>query len=89
MEEWKDKVLSSLERIERAKPPTDTFDKIASKITNDEQSSSLYLKIAATIALFLLIDVLVLFSFQSTTQETGSEADHYSSVVSNYNLYDR
>ncbi len=80
--------MNSLEGMERAQPPEDTFLKIQQTISNRKvKDRKQWMSIAATIALIICTNIYVVsdyFNGSSTTSETTSS---YTPVVSNFNIY--
>ncbi|MBS1919844.1 MAG: hypothetical protein JST17_06305 [Bacteroidetes bacterium] len=92
-----EQVLNSLDGIRRATAQPYLFTRVMARLTKNttltrwEKIASLFSKPAyafATISLFLLINVAVLFHFSATTLSSSTPAQDNSAVVSDneYNL---
>ncbi|MCG8374016.1 MAG: hypothetical protein MI700_10800 [Balneolales bacterium] len=94
MENWKDKVIGSLEGLERATPPADAFRLIQEKIAhqNIEKKSLSRMHVAAVAAAILIAvttNIFVISNYDSDAESTGlEEQTEYTSILSNYNLYE-
>jgi len=89
MEAWKNDIMNSLDGIQKAQPPSDTFSKIQRKIrhkpNNNETNPTHWWAIAATISFVILCNVYII----STHSEQTPTADvsNYPSLITDYNLY--
>lgn len=92
MKDWKDDILNSTKGMDRVHPPADAFDQILQKIHNQEEaknSSKGWLTIAAAVSLVVLFNAYFIISYSSSSDSTVQRrSDAYSSLVSNYNLYE-
>ncbi len=86
MEDWKNKVINSLDGIERAEPRKDVFLKIQAKIHGQKSQSRQWIAIAATISMVVCANVYLLLNYNSTTSPTVDKTE-YQSLVTNYNIY--
>jgi hypothetical protein len=91
MENWKDKVLASIEGIERASAPENAFEKIqqkiqVQKIEERKLSPMQRLAAAASVALVIAGNVLFIISYQNNSEEIA-QADSYSELISDFNIY--
>jgi len=92
MKDWKDDILNSTKGMDKAQPPAHAFDQILEKINNQdykEDSSKGWLTIAATVSLVVLLNAYFIVGYSSNpgSAEQGN-TNAYSSLVSNYNLYE-
>lgn len=87
MEKWKDKIMNSLEGMERAKPSQDVFKRIQVGIQTKKGEGKQWIAIAATVSLMICANVYFLVEYDSKNPITENGGE-YQSVVSNYNIYD-
>lgn len=94
-EQWKDKVMGSLEGIQRAKPSPDLFDKIISEIDTHEPKSIPKMNLAIIILGILLLLLLNLFAinqYRTNITPTDSENIENENVqyafISDFKLYE-
>jgi hypothetical protein len=92
MKDWKDDILKSIKGMGKAQPPVHAFDQILQRINNQDEvksSSKGWLTIAATVSLVVLFNAYFIVSYSSGSDATAANnTDVYSSLVSNYNLYE-
>ena len=94
-EDWTNKVLNSLEGIERAKAPEGGFGTVKQKIADqkhDEESSkrltmSVLIRLAAMITIILSINVWAISNYLEGGIES-TDATTYSQITTDYNLYE-
>ncbi|GAB5409304.1 MAG: hypothetical protein BalsKO_16690 [Balneolaceae bacterium] len=91
MEQRKNNVLNSLEGIERATPPIDTFDKIRFKIKEQKSETNSRIRVqmmavAAAILIAVCCNIFFITNYMSSNTETTSQVE-YSEIISSYNLY--
>ncbi len=94
-EKWVNKVMGSMEGIQRAKPAPDLFAKIEREIASPEGkiiSMSQFRVAAAAAILLLAMNIFLLNQYAksdtSDTSEWVSEVDSNEQLISNYNLYE-
>ncbi|MGB3465410.1 MAG: hypothetical protein WBA74_09070 [Cyclobacteriaceae bacterium] len=92
MKDWKKDILNSTKGMEKAHPPSDAFDHVLHKINNQDrvtESSRGWMAVAATVSLIVLCNAYFIVSYSSDTDSTRrNNTGSYTSLVSNYNLYD-
>jgi hypothetical protein len=86
-----DKVLASIEGIERAQAPFDAFEKIQLKIQTQKQvvitlSLLKWISAAASIALIVGGNLFFIISYLGQSP-TSSETGPYSELFSDFNIY--
>ena len=91
MDNWKEKVLTSVKGIERAQPPVDSFAKIQLKIqTQKLEGRTLnplqWVAAAASIALVVGGNLFFLLSYPGQAS-TPIDGGTYSELVSDFNIY--
>lgn len=88
MEDWKDKIMSSLEGIERAKPNQEVLQKILAKVEDKKRNErKQWIAVAATITLVLCANVYFVLSYNSSVAD-GSTDGSYAGVLTNFNIYE-
>ena len=92
MEDWKDDIINSTMGMAKADPPEDAFDQILKKIrhqdNNTEQSRG-WIAIAAAVSLVVLLNAFIIASYSTHGGSAPqNNANAYSSLISNYNLYE-
>lgn len=87
MEEWKDNILKSMDGADQAKPPSDSFSKIQSKLAQhqEETHSKGWMAVAAAILLMISANVALINSYYSSNETSKTNSD--SELVSDYNIY--
>jgi hypothetical protein len=91
MEEWKNKVISSLDGIKRAQPSAGLYSKIQTKQQNQEhlykrQLTRKWIGIAASLIVVMSINLFFIkVRYTKTTKSTPNR--NYTAIISNYNLY--
>ncbi|MEM9326421.1 MAG: hypothetical protein AAGA85_12215 [Bacteroidota bacterium] len=90
MEEWKNQILKSIEGIERAQAPSGAFQGIKDRITNPgagtHESDRFWIAVAAAIAFILLSNG---YFFHDYIQGSSPGQETYTTLLSNYNLYEQ
>lgn len=86
MDKWKDEIIDSLKDIKRAEPPEGTFLKIQEKIIEQKTDGRRWIAIAASIVLAIGANLYFIINYH--TEQAVSQSKDYSSMVSNYNLYE-
>jgi len=91
MENKKDKILASIEGIEKAQPPFDAFEKIQLKIQTQKQeaiklSPLQWISAAASIALIVGGNLFFIISYQ-VQPATSTDTGPYSELFSDFNIY--
>ncbi|WP_339793113.1 hypothetical protein [uncultured Imperialibacter sp.] len=90
MEDWKDKIMNSLEGLDKAQPPANAFSKIQQKIhalpPKKKQRSDNWMAVAAAIVLMVCSNIFFISSYVSST-ETNSQLQSYTDLISSYNIY--
>lgn len=90
MEEWKDKVFKSVQRVEKAQAPPHVYGKILKRIRESKEETAsnpqYWYAIAASIAILLMINVFALLNY--TNQMEPTDEAYYSEIISTYNIYD-
>jgi hypothetical protein len=86
-----DKVLASIEGIERAQAPAGVFEKIQKKIQNQQQKErklnpSEWLAAAASIALIVAGNFIFISTYQTQDSDLP-QTDAYSQLISDFNIY--
>lgn len=89
MEKWKDEIIDSLQGMERAKAPADTFLKIQEKINSEKTpKGKQWMAVAASIVLVLCANVLFISNYTSSPIISENQTEAYLSIISNFNLYE-
>jgi hypothetical protein len=92
MEDWKENILNSTKGMGKAHPPKEAFDQILLKISKQNQKTEPargWLAIAATVSLIALLNAYVIVNYAPHTDpEEHRDSESYTSLVTDYNLYD-
>ncbi len=91
MKDWKEKILTSIEGIERAEAPVRVFEKIqqkiqAQKIRERKLNQMQWLAAAASVALVIVGNVIFIISYQDQPEDLP-QSKPYSELVSDFNIY--
>lgn len=89
-------VMNSLEGIQKAKAPHDSFAKIQQKLADQrkrqppikQQLSYGWMKIAAVIALVITSNIWAVSNYMKSDNSTSEESSNYAQIVSDFNLYE-
>jgi hypothetical protein len=89
MEQWEDTILKSMEGAERAKAPKNAYSNILKEINqqNKPGKNRQWIAIAAAITLIALTNVAFISNYYSGSNGLEQQSG-YSSLVSDFNLYD-
>jgi len=87
-------IMNSLEGIQRAKAPRDSFAKIQQRLADQrkqqpsikQQSSYGWMKIAAVIALVIISNIWAVSNFMSSN--TSETPGNYTQLIADFNLYE-
>ncbi|MEO9870759.1 hypothetical protein [Ekhidna sp.] len=86
MEDWKDKMMNSLEGMKRVEPQEAVFQKIRRKIRMESLNKRQWLAVAATVTLVLSANLYFIITYRSSLSDVEKQ-DAYSTIVSDYNIY--
>ena len=86
MEQWKKKVMNSLEGMERATPPEDLYDRIYASLESEPRERPVWSKWAAAAAVLFLLG-FNLYGINEYVSATDEPEAYESSIISDYNLY--
>ena len=88
---WSEKVLNSLENMQRAKPRADLFDEILQNIHTEPRVKTIRMEIIriAAVAAFglLMLNLYSIYSKSTFDQVENSTEINSHSIISNYSLY--
>lgn len=88
--------MNSLEGMQRAKAPQDTFSKIQQKLADqrklqrsaEQQTSNGWMKIAAVITLVVASNIWAVSNYWESDNMTTTESYGYAQLITDFNLYD-
>ncbi|WP_296705679.1 hypothetical protein, partial [Algoriphagus sp.] len=91
MDNWKEKIITSIDGLERAQPPVGAFEKIQQKIQVQKAAKKKlntieWIAAAASIALILTGNILFISSYQNDPV-TPSQTESYIQFSTDYNIY--
>ncbi|UXX79195.1 hypothetical protein N7E81_17720 [Reichenbachiella carrageenanivorans] len=92
MEEWKDKIMNSLDGMEKAQPPKDRLQKIQAAIAQQHHISVSpkglsWMAVAAVILLVICSNVMVVTHYFDQTSNI-SAFETYVPLTANFNIYE-
>lgn len=90
------RALDSLEGIQRAKAPGQTFAKIqqrladqrASKKMVESQPTNAWIRVAAAIALAIACNIWTVSNYWASNSSTATESGGYAQLMTDFNFYD-
>lgn len=90
METWKDKIMDSLDGLEKASPANDVFANIQQRIhTQKTKYAREWVAVAAAVLLVICTNgYFVLNTNVEGTTTATNQTDSYSGIVSNLNIYE-
>ncbi|MBX2844141.1 MAG: hypothetical protein KTR26_20405 [Flammeovirgaceae bacterium] len=89
MEDWKYKIMNSLEGIEKAQPNEQSFYKIQTRIKASKRQvdyPKYWLAVAATIVLILCGNVVAITTFYKS-DAIVSDSPEYIELITDFNIY--
>ncbi|MDF9799317.1 hypothetical protein OKW21_004580 [Catalinimonas alkaloidigena] len=90
------KAMDSLDGIQRAKAPEQTFAKIQKKLADQRKEKAArhqpsrfaWVKVAAVIAMVLCSNIWAVTNYLASESMTAEERGDYSQIVTDFNLYE-
>ena len=91
MKDWKDDILESAKGIIKPAPPSDSFDRVLSKIKTQDfgkKESNGWIAIAAAVSIIVLINAIIISGYTKSEHLAQHDRPGYSiPLVTDYNIY--
>ena len=89
MEKWKDRIMNSLDGMEKVSPPADTFSQIQNRIAaadNEASNSYNWLAIASVILLMICSNIFAVNYYFNNNSIDYSESTT-TELITDFNIY--